>query len=160
MMLAAFMMFVLRKGGSMTAEYESQATGNELVNFNRQFEAYVKEDNTYFDVITASNLAYDVNKNNNYDLSNSVTVKLCLNSNYSTTYSIMPYKILAKNYFFPQEEFTTSEDSQIYMYDENLIEYTKTKDNQTTEISKTFTGTAHYSELTGKIDIMTFKVNN
>lgn len=116
-MIASFMILVLRKAGSMSAEYETQRGDLELANFNSQFEYFARDDNTYFDIMTVSNMAYDVNRNNGYDANNNVIIKLCLNlSNETITHSIKPASNLKRNYFFPKEDDTTDKEHQIYMY--------------------------------------------
>ena len=100
-MVLSFMVFMLRKGGSMSAEYDSQISDNELAKFNSQFEFYDKDNNTFFDIITVSNLAYDINKINGWDENNCVKVQIVIGEgNQRGTYAIIPDENLEKNYFY------------------------------------------------------------
>ena len=106
-LVASFMIFVLRKAGMMSSEYDSQVSDKEIVDFNYQFEIYDKPDNTFFDILTVANLAYDVNKRNGYDSKNSVTIKIYEGN--TIKYSILPDKNLAKDYFFNGDNVSSSE---------------------------------------------------
>ena len=106
-LVASFMIFVLRKAGSMSAEYDIQMSDNELAKFNSQFEAYARDNNTFFDVITVANLAYDNNKKNGWDEQNGITVEIYEIGNLK--YSILPSEI--KNHFFKGND-------SIYIYNE------------------------------------------
>ena len=75
-MIATFMVLVLQRGGRMSAEYDSQLSDQALLDFNSQFEVYVGQDNTFFDVITVVNLAYDVNANAKWLAGDGITVKI------------------------------------------------------------------------------------
>lgn len=110
-LVASFMIFVLRKAGSMSAEYDIQMSDNELAKFNSQFEAYARDNNTFFDVITVANLAYDNNKKNGWDEQNGITVEIYEGGNLK--YSILPSKI-EKNHFFKGNDKNNS----IYIYNE------------------------------------------
>ncbi len=156
-LLASFMIMILRKAGSMSAEYDSQATANELVKFNSQFEAYVKTDNTFFDVITAANLAYDINKKNGNDSSNGVEVFLYKNKAMKDSdieYSVLNRPDLAKNFFFEGKNTNKSK----YIYSEIISTYADTKEDvtTTTEYQYYFEGNAEYSDVTGKVNKMNF----
>ena len=98
-LVATFFVLVLRKGGQLSAEYDRQNADNELVKFNNQFEAFHKDDNTIFDVITAANLAYDVNKKCGWDEPVGVKVELIISG--TEKYYILPTrKDSEKNYFY------------------------------------------------------------
>lgn len=75
-MIATFMVLVLHKGGQMSAEYDSQLSDQVLLDFNSQFEVYVGQNNTFFDVITVVNLAYDVNSKAKWVAGDGITVKI------------------------------------------------------------------------------------
>lgn len=140
----------------MSAEYDSQTSANELVKFNSQFEAYAKEDNTFFDVITASNLAYNVNKENKWDSKNGVEVKLYLDDSPKASYSILIVEALKKNHFFEGEGSDINK--QKYMYDDEFIQFTKTEVDKT-ELETSFRGIVNYSDITGKVDQIEFRKN-
>lgn len=151
-MIASFMILVLRKAGSMSAEYETQRGDLELANFNSQFEYFARDDNTYFDIMTVSNMAYDVNRNNGYDANNKVEIKIKGNN---VTYSILSNKDLERNYFFDKD------DKQIYMYDnDKLLPYTQLKLNSEEYAYKFVCKKTEYNEVTGKICEMQFKIEN
>ena len=162
------MIFVLRKAGMMSSEYDSQVSDKEIVDFNYQFEIYDKPDNTFFDILTVANLAYDVNKRNGNDLQNSVTINLSIeSSNYSIAPSIIPDKILKKNYFFDGTTANTAE--QKYMYDlisanTEKIDIKDSSGKPTGEQKYKFefkcTKTEYNTETTGKIRLMEFKREN
>lgn len=77
-LVISFMMLLLRKGGQMSSEFDSQLSNNELLKFNSQFELYKRSDieNTFFDVITVVNLAYDVNTSTQWQAKSGVTVEI------------------------------------------------------------------------------------
>lgn len=150
-MIASFMILVLRKAGSMSAEYETQRGDLELANFNSQFEYFARENNTYFDIMTVANMAYDVNRNNGNDASNKIEIKIYKGSK---VYSILSNKDLLRNYFFDKDN------KQIYMYEDELLEYTKLKQN-TDEYEYNFVcEKTDYNNVTGKICEMQFKIEN
>lgn len=114
-------MLMLRKAGSMNTEYNSQRADNELVKFNSQFEAYAKSDNTFFDVITVSNLAYDVNKRNKWDTQNGVEIEVNITQGSQTgNYTIQIDKDNSQKNFFWK---TGPGGAKVYMY-ELVPEYT------------------------------------
>lgn len=154
-MIASFMMLVLRKAGRMSAEYESQRSDLELANFNSQFEYFARENNTYFDIMTVANMAYDVNHNNQYDANNNVQIKIWKGNH--VAYSILLDKNLKRNYFFDRED----KNKQIDMYDSDLLEYTKLKSDIEEEYTHKFVCTkTDYHDITGKVKEMHFKIEN
>lgn len=157
-LVASFMIFVLRKAGQMTAEYDVQRSENELASFNGQFEVYDKRDNTFFDIITVANLAYDVNKKNGNDPNNSVSIRIVNKG--ATEYSILPNDNLPKNHFFEKEDVNKPK----YMYDDDIIgEYTKIKDPNSENIQyfyKFNCTEVKYNDVTGKVKEMCFTIEN
>lgn len=75
-LIISFMVFVFRKGGKVGAAYDAQISENEIAKFNSQFEVYQGNENSFFDVITVVNLAWDINKKNSYDPNNCVEVTI------------------------------------------------------------------------------------
>lgn len=65
----------------MNAEYDTQLTESQKLAFNSQFEAFGGQKNTFFDVITAVNLAYDENTKNGWNANNGVSVRINEGSN-------------------------------------------------------------------------------
>lgn len=160
--MASFMIFVLRKAGMMSSEYDSQVSDKEIVDFNYQFEIYDKPDNTFFDILTVANLAYDVNKRNGYDLKNSVTIKIYEGS--TVKYSILPNRSLTKDCFFNGDNVSSSE----YIYNKtssgnSIIEkYASKKVNNEEEFQYRFEciKTEYNTGTTGKIRLMEFRREN
>lgn len=155
-MVATFMVLMLRKGGAISAEYDTQMSDNELAKFNSQFEIYDRTDNTFFDVITAANLAYDINKKNGYDEQNSVTVTVIINEgSRKGTYLITPNLGLKKNYFMEGET------DQVYMYD-FIEEYTKKQDGEYAYLFKCIGENGksgiEYNTTTGKVKGIRFEI--
>lgn len=151
-MVASFMIFALRKAGRLSSEYESQRADLELVNFNSQFEYFARDNNTYFDIMTVSNMAYDVNRNNGYDANNKIEI-IIKNDNDHILYQILSKEALERNHFFEKET-----DKQIYMYDTTLLDYTKLKPDTEEYIHKFVCTKTDYNDVTGKICEMQFKV--
>lgn len=166
-LVASFMILVLRKAGKINAEYDAQMSDNELARFNSQFEVYAREDNTFFDVITVANLAYDINKKNGYDPQNSVTVRIIEKNGTieKVKYSILP-KQIEKNHFFKSEG-----NEAIYIYNDvqsdlggkSMIDfYTEGKEeNEVFKYKYRFKcqNDVHYNETTGKLDSINFTID-
>lgn len=159
-MVVSFMIFVLRKAGSMSAQYDQQISENELTKFNGQFEVYAKEGNTFFDVLTVANLAWDVNKKNNWDEQTGVTIKIINENNDQVDYSVLPNQILKKNYFFKGGD-ATGETVYIYNADSEtsiIDEYTARNDDNTKYIYQFKCTGITYNDITGKVKEMLFKI--
>ena len=156
-MVASFMIFVLRKAGSMSAEYDTQMSNNELTKFNSQFEVYNKSDNNFFDVLTVANLAYDINKQVGYDTQTGVTVRIYTGE--TVKYSILPHEI-EKNCFFEGE----NTNKVVYIYnsendsDSIIDKYTaRTDDNSDYKYNFVCKGIS-YNDITGKVNGIDFKL--
>ncbi len=169
-MVASFMVFILRKGGNIGAEYDSQLGDRAIVEFNYQFEIYDKKDNTFHDIITLANLAYNTNKTNKCDPQNSVSIKLCNDpAGLHVAYSILPDKNLKQNYFIVGEPVinTPTPVSSFYIYSEKppylpqtLMEQYTTKDD-TGKLTYSFECIeTQYNEKTGKIQLMKFYIKS
>jgi len=156
-LVISFMVFVLRKAGSMSAEYDNQMSDNERAKFNGQFEIYDKEDNTFFDVLTVMNLAYDINKRTNWDAQAGVTVKIINENNENVAYSVLPNENLKKDYLF---KGTTEDSEYIYLATgESIIEkYTKRTDDNSANIYSFKCTKIEYNTITGKVKEMNFKI--
>lgn len=155
------MVFVLRKAGVMSAEYDNQISDRELAKFNGQFEVYAKEDNTFFDVITVANLAWDINKKNGWDEQAGIKIKIINENNEQVAYSVLPKQNLPKNNFFKGETGETS----IYIYngyevsEKSMIDfYTQRKADNTDYIYKFKCTEIKYNDTTGKVSEMSFKI--
>lgn len=148
-LLISFMVFVLRKGASASAEYYTTMSDTELAEFNSQFEVYDRDNNTYFDVITVANLAYDINKKNDYDETNAVIVEVEIDEN---RYLLQNSDSLEKGKFL----LNGVSSGQYDMYD-LVLENSEKKDNSN-EYKYYFTCTKiSYNSTTGKVNEMKFK---
>ena len=152
MLLVAFMVFMLRKAGMMSAEFDSQMSNNELEKFNSQFEYYNRKDNNFLDIITVCNLAYDVNKKNGFDSSNAVVIEIG-NHVGNTMYSILPDSSLEKNYFLD------TSGNPVYMYEKMTEGEYGAMDTNTGKYTTLFECTeTSYNDKTGKIKNMKFQI--
>ena len=122
-LIISFMMLLLRKGGQMSSEFDSQLSNNELLKFNSQFELYQRSDieNTFFDVITVVNLAYDVNTSAQWQPESGVTVvvKEGVNEKYRISDSMK----------IPKHTMLDNSDHEKDIYSEIIGKYTKLKND-------------------------------
>lgn len=124
-MIATFMVLVLHRGGQMSAEYDSQLSDQALLDFNSQFEVYVGQDNTFFDVITVVNLAYDVNSKAHWVAGDGVTVKIKKGAN--TQHKLSDGTQVARGQMLEGENGTQKKDiysKLVKIYTEPLKKYT------------------------------------
>lgn len=159
-MVISFMVLLLRKGGQISSEYDSQISDQELAQFNSQFELYAKKDNTFFDIMTVSNLAWNVNKKNGYDPQNGVEIILYLNNstNSNSSYQIRNDKALEKNYFFKGDTI-----DKIYFYeakkDDKILVNAYHDENGQAKYDFLFDCTKiDYNNITGKVKSMKFQI--
>ena len=169
-MLISFLVLMLRRGGQLNANYDTQMSDNELAKFNSQFEVYAKSDNTFFDVITAANLAYDVNKRCNWDAQAGVSITIIQNGNTNNVLYSLPAgpsgARLGKNCFFDK----TNHVKDIYNpldgeNDKSIVQInTSRKDTDDSTYLYKFNCTASnsitYNSTTGKVQNMTFSREN
>lgn len=155
-MLATFFIMMLRSGGRFGSEYDEQAAQNELVKFNSQFEVYAKNDNSFYDVLTVANMAYNINKNNNFDSTNGVVVVLNAESNYYMLNNLEQ----SKDFFSTSNASPNNSQS---LYDNTFIsQNTETQKELATGKEKpkyVFVGELEYSNTTGKVEKVTFTRN-
>lgn len=117
MLIISVMIFAFRSAGRVSSEYDTDISNAEVVKFNGQFEVYARENNTYLDVITVSNLAYSVNNQNGNDISENNSVKIYIMDKFNNIkFSILPNSSLKKNYFFKGENM---QEDQLYMYEQD-----------------------------------------
>ena len=153
-LLVSFMVLMFRKGGRISSEYDSQQSANDLASFNSQFEAYDRNNNTILDVITVSNLAYDINKKNGFDAQNTVKVHIKIGSK---KYEILADANLKKNYFV----------DGTYMYDlVNAYNEIREKPDGSVQYQYTFdckdesdNPGMKYNRTTGKVSEIYFKMS-
>ena len=161
-LLASFMVMMLRAGGAISQEYDAQQGANEIVKFNSQFEIYDKVDNNFFDVMTVANLAYDINKKNGYDTQNSVTVNIIKQgASNSIMYSVKPVEALDRN------EFLNSSGNEVYIYNEpqsalsnkSIVEYFTERKSDNSDYKFVFDCKGIvYNNTTGKVKEINFKI--
>ena len=160
-MVISFIVFILRKGGAMSAEYDTHMSDQELARFNGQFEIYDKDDNTIFDVITVANLAYDINKKANWDEQAGVKVVLTIptGSSYAGSYYMLTTKknnnVLSRSCFWKSEELNNN--SVQNMYENGFIAENSEQDGTDKYIYKFECTNMGYNSITGKVDNVEFK---
>ena len=163
-LLISFLLILLRKGGAANAEYQTTMSDTELAKFNSQFEVYDRKNNTYFDVITVANMAYDINKKNGYDSQNSVSVYLCVNDKDNIIYSILPNNKAKKNYFFIKKNTNQTKDMYSLVSDFAMQEYDYDTFGNIKEVKYKYKYgclSIDYNNTTGKVNSIKFlKENN
>lgn len=188
--------YMFRTGASVGETYEFKKTTEQIQAFNAQFEVYEHETeqlsagygysfktkgNTISDVITCANLVMDINNKYDYDLQNTIQLKLNIGA---SSYYIYPLKkIQKKNYFIEGVDFWSargSEESGVNELPENkyyhfntfLTQYNNVrivdiiKDEKYISRNETiyeyyFDVNAEgitYSDVTGKVNSITFEV--
>ena len=156
-MVVSFMIFVLRKAGMMSSEYDNQVSDRELAKFNSQFEIYDRKNNTFQDILTVANLAWDTNKQNSYDSSNGVVVNLQIGS---TIYSVLNDENLPKNYFYEKVGATVKSNLK-YFYENSFVQENtekKSVDDLNAEYEYRFECTGiTYNDITGKVKTINFE---
>ena len=119
-MILSVLVYIFRQGASLGRNYDIDRQTEQITAFNSQFEKYTgvalqrknlsKEDYGYSfeeksnipsDVVTCANLAYNINRKNEYDVVNHVKVIVKINTN---TYYIYPYESQPKNCFLTINE--------------------------------------------------------
>lgn len=111
LMVLSALVYVFRNGARLGQTYEETQITAQVIKFNGQFDAYTKvteqqgadygyafivKGNTASDVITCANLALSVNKANDYDATNSLTLAVECGSD---TYYIYPIENQPENKF-------------------------------------------------------------
>ena len=150
-LLISILVLFFRKGASASAEYNSAMSDAELAKFNAKFEVYDRNNNTYFDVITVVNLAYTINKTNENDSQNQITVTLEDNNSSSTN-----------TYIFDStcEENVFSNGTNIYTlvpFYTNLVDRASQSEGKKYEYLFKCSEIS-YSDVTGKVKSMKFDV--
>lgn len=88
-LLFSVFVYVFRAGASVDETYDAAQIVRQMNLFNSYFEVYDRNDNTIMDIITVANRAYSVNKDVDYD--NTQTIKIVV-------------EIGNKHYVIPDEE--------------------------------------------------------
>ena len=158
-MLLSVIVFIFSSGGKIWETKDSNAETQKIEEFNSKLIIYTGDSrNTIFDVITACNLAYDINKQNEYDNINNIEIDI---KGLSFDYNITNDPNLGRGKIFK------GDGSQVSLT--NLINETSFGNNinEIEQIDPTnpsgrqkykyiFIGTSHINEQTGKIDKITF----
>lgn len=79
-LLLAVMIYVFRQGASVNETYDQKQINLQLELYNSQFENFDKQNNNIMDVISLCNLAFDVNKECNFDKSTAVEIEIEIGS--------------------------------------------------------------------------------
>lgn len=73
-MMFAVLVYVFRAGASLDATYDLEQTKDSLNLYNAKFELYNRDDVPVSDIISVSNLAYNINYDNNFDVAAAVEI--------------------------------------------------------------------------------------
>lgn len=108
--------YMFRSAGKLSESYEFKKSTEQVQAFNSQFETYAgitkqaddsdkgysfaQKSNIASDVISCANLVFDINSKNDYDLQNTITVKVKISG--ALSYYLTPYKIHKKNKFIKE----------------------------------------------------------
>lgn len=159
LILTAFV-FVFRNGGKFLGSLNEQEISKKIEEYNADLVVYQRDNNTIYDVITACNLAYDINKKNDYDNVNYLKIQIDIDG---TIYTVENLESL-KSGFVKQGVIEISIVSLINKeVDGNklsaLVDETVNDAHNEREYVHTFTGEVTYDEQTGKINLIIFNLN-
>lgn len=120
LMVISVFVYMFRNGARLGHNYEQTQEGLQIERFNNQFDVYSKttfqfdselegyafaeKGSTASDIITVANLAMTVNKNNDYDERNNLTMHVVCDGD---TYSIYPTENQPKNRFVKNMSFAS-----------------------------------------------------
>ena len=142
--------FVFRKGGQFLEAVDGRKASEDIAAYNSKFVIYNKEGidvdedgdiddnyNTIFDVVTACNLAYHINKENLYDEQNCLEIQLTVDGNV--------FELTHENKLF-------NNGSEINIKPKELIKYYgQVEDSTYDDYKYKFKGTVEYDSKDGKI---------
>lgn len=75
-LLLSVMIYVFRQGARVQETYDQKQITNQLELYNSKFEKFDRDNNNIIDIISLANLAYDVNKDTNYDPTLAVRIEI------------------------------------------------------------------------------------
>ena len=75
-MLLTVMIYVFRQGAKVNESYDQKQISLQLELYNSQFEKFDRDNNNVMDVISLCNLAFDVNKECDFDKALAVQVEV------------------------------------------------------------------------------------
>lgn len=79
-MLLTVMIYVFRQGASVNQSYDQKQISLQLELYNSRFEKFDRSNNTIIDVISLCNLAFDTNKECDFDKASAVQVEVKIGS--------------------------------------------------------------------------------
>lgn len=77
-MLLSVMIYVFRAGAKVNESYDNTQISYHLELHNSKFEFYNRQNNTVMDMISLANIAYDINKESDYDSGIAVKVEIVI----------------------------------------------------------------------------------
>lgn len=151
--------FVFRKGGQLLETVDSRKVAEDVAAYNSKLVIYNRQGidddsdgdiddnyNTIFDVVTAWNLAYDINEENLHDMKNCLEIYIDLNKDGSYEYQLSYENNCNKGYVNATEKLT------------DLIKmYGKVEDSTYNDYEYKFKGKTEYDDSTGKINKIIFE---
>ena len=149
MILTAFAL-VFSKGGQVLSTIDNKEISRQIEEYNAKLIIYNRNNNTIFDVVTACNLAYDINNQNIFDNHNCLKIDLQLED---------------------EEEYTLQNSDQQEKGFIGILPNRKRLTSLIEDYGETIEGTFEYKytfecleikndDQTGKINYIKFKLNN
>lgn len=89
-LLFSMMVTVFKAGSRMDQAYDFRIAGQQLRLFNSKFEVFDRYNNNIVDIISASNLAYNVNKDFDYDAARAIEVVIKIQNQYYVIPNVKP----------------------------------------------------------------------
>ena len=77
-LLLSVMIYVFRQGARVQQTYDQKQITNQLELYNSKFEKYDRDTNNIMDIISLANLAFDVNKDSNFESTNAVQIDIVI----------------------------------------------------------------------------------
>jgi hypothetical protein len=168
-MILLFMLAIFRKTANISSSYDNNLNQQSIEAFNAEFNVFASTENVAADVVSAVNLAYNVNKNNYYDPVNNVEVYIYMKDNTSgdPNYSLLndeansvkdsmfigkvPNKTnIINNNDFMRLEVNTGKRLNDVKYDKDLGKMV---------YRYYFTGVTEYNEKNGKVNKLIFTLS-
>lgn len=134
-MVMSVLVYMFRNGARLGHTYEQTQENLQVVKFNTQFDVYskttiqltsevdgysfVEKGNTASDIISVANLALSVNKNNDYDEKNNLTMYVVCGSD---TYAIYPTENQPTNRFVKNMSLASTASTTSYT-DANSLDF-------------------------------------
>lgn len=175
------MIYMFREAAKVGENYDSSQGRENVDSFNAKFERFQASDekseistdsdtvyktdpNVASDVVSAVNLAYNINKKSGNDPVNNVEVYIYLKNN-TVAYSLLNSRSAKKNTMFQGTDTSKSITTNAFLNLEvgtgtkKYLSDTKIATNTNKIIYRyTFSGSLEYSDKTGKVNKVTFKL--